>query len=171
LLVPNSISEFLRVQQLYWQLDSSAAFLYFDHSLLTHVLAGAHTIGQARCLSFTNRLYPTQDPTLNPALATWLKTQCPATGGNPNNPVNLDFVTPLTFDNQYYKNLVQFDGLLTSDEELFTDPSTASIIQIAATNSPVWQAAFVQAMIKMGNLANTSFGEIRLDPLCQVVNP
>jgi peroxidase len=145
--------------------------LYFDHSLLTHVLAGAHTIGQARCLSFTNRLYPTQDPTLNPALASWLKTQCPATGGNPNNPVNLDFATPLTFDNQYYQNLVQFDGLLTSDEVLFTDPSTASITQIGATNSPVWQAAFVEAIIKMGNLANTSFGEIRLDPLCQVVNP
>jgi hypothetical protein len=77
--------------------------LYFDHSLLTHVLAGAHTIGQ--------------------------------------------------------------------DETLFTDPSTASITQIGATNSPVWQAAFVEAIIKMGNLANTSFGEIRLDPLCQVVNP
>ncbi len=82
----------------------------------------------------------------------------------------MDIVTPLHFDNQYYKNLPDLNGVLFSDEVLYTDNSTQSTTQIFANNTDEWKAAFVAAMIKMGNLPNVTVGEIRVDPLCQVVN-
>ncbi|CAK9872161.1 unnamed protein product, partial [Sphagnum jensenii] len=134
-------------------------------------LSGAHTIGQAHCGTFSNRLYPTVDPTLNASLATKLKSECPQSGANPNFRQDLDIVSPLYFDNQYYKNLAEFNGLLTSDEALYTDNSTTkNTTKIFANNTWEWQAAFVAAIIKMGNLPNVTVGEIREDPLCQVVN-
>jgi len=134
-------------------------------------LSGAHTIGQAHCGTFSNRLYPTVDPTLNASLATILESECPQSGADPNFRQDLDIVTPLCFDNQYYKNLADHNGLLTSDEALYTDNSTTQgTTEIFADNTLEWQAAFVAAIIKMGNLPNVTVGEIREDPLCQVVN-
>ncbi|KAH9572985.1 hypothetical protein CY35_02G181500 [Sphagnum magellanicum] len=133
-------------------------------------LSGAHTIGQAHCGTFSNRLYPTPDPTLNASLATNLENECPQSGANPDFRQDLDIVSPLCFDNQYYKNLADLNGLLTSDEALYTDNSTQSTTQNFANNTVEWQAAFIAAIIKMGNLPNVTVGEIREDPLCQVVN-
>jgi peroxidase len=133
-------------------------------------LSGAHTIGQAHCSTFSKRLYPSLDPTLNPSLATTLENECPQFGANPDFRQDLDIVTPLHFDNQYYKNLPDLNGVLFSDEVLYTDNSTQSTTQIFANNTDEWKAAFVAAMIKMGNLPNVTVGEIRVDPLCQVVN-
>ncbi|CAK9872159.1 unnamed protein product [Sphagnum jensenii] len=134
-------------------------------------LSGAHTIGQAHCAAFSNRLYPTVDSTLNASLATKLKTECPQSGADPNFRQDLDIVTPLLFDNQYYNNLEVHNGLLTSDETLYTDNSTTqATVEIFADNTLEWQAAFIAAIIKMGNLPNVTVGEIREDPLCQVVN-
>jgi hypothetical protein len=66
--------------------------------------------------------------------------------------------------------LADLNGLLTSDEALYTDNSTRSTTQNFANNTIEWQEAFIAAMIKMGNLPNVTVGEIRVDPLCQVVN-
>jgi peroxidase len=133
-------------------------------------LSGAHTIGQAHCSAFSKRLYPTLDPTLNASLATKLENECPQSGANPDFRQDLDIVSPQCFDNQYYKNLQDFNGLLTSDEVLYTDSRTQGTTENFASNTFEWQAAFMAAMIKMGNLPNVTVGEIRVDPLCQVVN-
>jgi hypothetical protein len=66
--------------------------------------------------------------------------------------------------------LQDFNGLLTSDEVLYTDSRTQGTTENFASNTFEWQAAFMAAMIKMGNLPNVTVGEIRVDPLCQVVN-
>jgi hypothetical protein len=66
--------------------------------------------------------------------------------------------------------LADLNGLLPSDEALYTDNSTQSTTQNFANNTVEWQAAFIAAIIKMGNLPNVTVGEIREDPLCQVVN-
>jgi peroxidase len=107
---------------------------------------------------------------LNASLATKLENECPQSGANPDFRQYLDIVSPLCFDNQYYKNLADLNGLLTSDEALYTDNSTQSTTQNFANNTFEWQAAFIAAIIKMGNLPNVTVGEIRVDPLCQVVN-
>jgi peroxidase len=100
-----------------------------------------------------------------------LESECNKSGADPNFRQDLDIVTPLYFDNQYYKNLEDFNGVLTSDEALYTDNSTTQgTVEIFADNTLEWQAAFIAAIIKMGNLPNVTVGEIREDHLCQVVN-
>jgi hypothetical protein len=60
--------------------------------------------------------------------------------------------------------------VLTSDEVLYTDNSTHDTTVDFARHDSDWKAAFVAAVIKMSKLANVTVGEIRVDPLCQVVN-
>jgi peroxidase len=151
------------------QLTANFASKGFNQTEMV-TLSGAHTIGQAHCSAFSKRLYPTLDPTLNASLATKLENECPQSGANPDFRQDLDIVSPQCFDNQYYKNLQDFNGLLTSDEVLYTDSRTQGTTENFASNTFEWQAAFMAAMIKMGNLPNVTVGEIRVDPLCQVVN-
>ncbi|KAK9134420.1 hypothetical protein Syun_013750 [Stephania yunnanensis] len=76
-------------------------------------LSGGHTIGFSSCFSFRNRLFPTQDFTMNLTLAGSLRLVCPT-----NTTTNFTFLDPRTprlFDNQYYVNLVNREGLFTSD--------------------------------------------------------
>ncbi|KAJ0085860.1 hypothetical protein Patl1_08005 [Pistacia atlantica] len=55
-------------------------------------LSGGHTIGISHCNSFTDRLYPTQDPTMDKTFANDLKETCPAK--DTNNTVVLDIRSP-----------------------------------------------------------------------------
>ncbi|CAM8918775.1 unnamed protein product [Rhodiola kirilowii] len=83
-------------------------------------LSGAHTIGDARCTSFRERLYNhigngKPDSTLDQSYANQLRGKCPRSGGD-QNLFSLDFVSPLKFDNSYFKNLLANKGLLSSDK-------------------------------------------------------
>ncbi|KAL0424195.1 UNVERIFIED_CONTAM: Peroxidase 51 [Sesamum radiatum] len=91
-------------------------------------LSGAHTLGFSHCTRFANRLYsfsPSNpvDPTLNPTYAQQLMQECPQ-NVDPQIAINMDPVTPQTFDNVYYQNLVGGKGLFSSDQVLFTDPAS-----------------------------------------------
>ncbi|KAH6791310.1 hypothetical protein C2S51_006316 [Perilla frutescens var. frutescens] len=57
------------------------------------------------------------DFTLDQSYAAQLRTRCPQSGGD-QNLFLLDFVSPATFDNAYFKNLLSFKGLLNSDQVL-----------------------------------------------------
>ncbi|KAL2894426.1 Peroxidase 12, partial [Bienertia sinuspersici] len=124
-------------------------------------LSGGHTIGRAQCASFTNRLYPTQDSTLNQFFANNLKLTCPAS--NTTNTTNLDLRTPNIFDNKYYVDLMNRQGLLTSDQDLYTDSRTRSIVTSFAVNQTLFFEKLIDGMIKMGQLGvlTGSQGEIR----------
>ncbi|TJX35222.1 hypothetical protein E8P77_34410, partial [Soehngenia saccharolytica] len=89
-------------------------------------LSGGHTIGRSHCNSFTGRLYPTQDPTMEESFAEDLKGVCPT--ANSTNTTMLDIRTPNAFDNKYYVNLVNRQGLFTSDQDLYTDERTRDIV-------------------------------------------
>eukprot|EP00253_Pinus_taeda_P026902 PITA_26902 len=124
------------------------------------VLAGAHTIGQARCTSFRARIY--NESNINAAYATSLKTNCPSTGSD-NNLSPLDLVTPTTFDINYYSNLRSQKGLLHSDQQLYNGGSTDSMVTTYSNNKNTFFSDFPTSMINMGNinpLTGTS-GEIR----------
>lgn len=95
-------------------------------------LSGGHTIGIGHCTSFTNRLYPTQDATMDQSFANHLKLTCPAS--NTTNTTNLDIRTPNTFDNKYFVDLMNRQGLFTSDQDLYTDSRTRNIVTSFATN-------------------------------------
>ncbi|KAL9416881.1 hypothetical protein AB3S75_039964 [Citrus x aurantiifolia] len=87
-------------------------------------LSKAHTIGQAQCAFFRERIYNNQS-NIDAGFASTRRRQCPGSGGD-SNLSPLDLVTPNSFDNNYFKNLIQKQGLLASDQVLF---SGGSILQ------------------------------------------
>ncbi|GJN30119.1 hypothetical protein PR202_gb18399 [Eleusine coracana subsp. coracana] len=139
-------------------------------------LSGAHTIGNAHCSSFSNRLYsygPTaggQDPSMDPSYLAALTQQCPQQPATGSDTVAMDPVTPNAFDTNYYANVVANRGLLTSDQALLADPTTAAQV-VGYTNSPEsFQADFAAAMVKMGGIGvlTGTTGTIRTN--CRVPN-
>ncbi|CAH1416635.1 unnamed protein product [Lactuca virosa] len=131
-------------------------------------LSGAHTIGQARCVTFRARIYA-NDSNIDPEFASNLRTNCPQTGGD-GNLERLDLVTPNTFDVNYFRNLLERRGLLTSDQALFNGDSTDSIVQEYVDNPALFESDFAAAMVRMGDLdpLTGANGEIRT--LCTALN-
>ncbi|PON99544.1 Plant peroxidase [Trema orientale] len=138
-------------------------------------LSGSHTIGNARCTSFRQRLYNQSgngqpDFTLQQSYAAQLRSQCPRSGGD-QNLFFLDFVSPTTFDNSYFKNLLASKGLLSSDEVLVTSSGVSrGLVQKYAENNELFFEQFAKSMVKMGNISplTGSRGEIRKN--CRRVN-
>ncbi|WCJ43320.1 Peroxidase superfamily protein [Euphorbia peplus] len=126
-------------------------------------LSGGHTIGIGHCTSFTERLYPSQDPTMDQTFAKNLKRTCPQV--NTSNSTFLDLRTPNTFDNKYYVDLMNRQGLFTSDQDLYTDKRTRQIVIDFAVNQTLFYEKFIIGMIKMGQMdvVTGNQGEIRND--------
>ncbi|RZC68785.1 hypothetical protein C5167_031946 [Papaver somniferum] len=79
------------------------------------VLSGAHTIGQAGCENFRNRIY--NQTNIDPDFAITRRANCPSTiGSGDRNLAPLDVQTPTRFENTYFQNLVDQRGLLNSDQ-------------------------------------------------------
>lgn len=128
--------------------------------------AGSHTLGQAQCFTFRERIY-SNGTKIEAGFASTRRRRCPAIGGDANLAA-LDLVTPNSFDNNYFKNLIQKKGLLQSDQVLFSGGSTDSIVLEYSKNRETFNSDFATAMVKMGNLINPSRGEIRR--ICSAVN-
>ncbi|XP_010683552.2 cationic peroxidase 1 [Beta vulgaris subsp. vulgaris] len=133
------------------------------------VLSGAHTIGQARCTTFRSRIY--NETNINSTFATSLQANCPSNGGD-NNLSPLDQTSPTTFDNAYFTHLTSLQGLLHSDQQLFSGNggSTDSHVTSYSSSSSTFLSDFADAMVKMGNLnvVTGTNGEVRTN--CRVTN-
>lgn len=138
-------------------------------------LSGSHTIGNARCTSFRQRLYNQTgngrpDYTIDQSFAAQLRRRCPRSGGD-QNLFFLDFVSPTKFDNSYFKNLLAYKGLLNSDQVLLTKNQQAmELVKQYAENQELFFVQFAKSMIKMGNISplTGSRGEIRKN--CRKIN-
>ena len=136
---------------------------------------GSHTIGNARCTSFRQRLYSQNgngqpDATLNQFMASELRAQCPRSGGD-QNLFFLDTVTPFRFDNSYYRNILAYRGLLSSDQILLTkNEKSMQLVKQYAENMELFFDHFAKSIVKMGNISPLTgeHGEIRLN--CRRVN-
>jgi peroxidase len=133
-------------------------------------LSGAHSIGRSHCSSFTSRLYPTIDPTMDQGFGSFLRTLCPQ-NANVDGVVPQDFVTPNKLDDQYYKNVKSLTALFFSDWSLLTSPETAQQVDSYSKVPGAFEADFIKAMVKMGSVEvlTGSQGEIR-GPTCRLVN-
>ncbi|CAN8231845.1 unnamed protein product [Cochlearia groenlandica] len=136
-------------------------------------LSGGHTLGKARCTSFTARLQPLQtgEPANHGDNLEFLESlqQLCTTVGPSVGITQLDLVTPSTFDNQYYVNLLSGEGLLPSDQALTVqDPGTRAIVETYASDQTVFFEDFKKAMVKMGQITGGSDGEIRRN--CRTIN-
>ncbi|XP_050273110.1 peroxidase 15-like [Quercus robur] len=140
-------------------------------------LSGAHTFGRAQCALFSNRLYNysgtgNPDPSLNTTYLSTLQGICPQ-GGDLTVVTNLDLTTPDVFDNKYFSNLQVLEGLLNSDQILFStteNNDTVALVNNFTANQTAFFDTFVVSMIKMGNISplTGTAGEIRLN--CGKVN-
>lgn len=131
-------------------------------------LSGGHTFGDGHCISFVNRLYPTEDPTLAATFAEELYRTCPTP--TTVNTTDLDIRTPDLFDNKYYVDLQNREGLFTSDQELYDDSRTQNIVNSFALNQSFFFQQFALNMLKMVQLdvLTEQQGEIRKN--CAVPN-
>lgn len=137
-------------------------------------LSGAHTVGFSHCSRFADRLYyfsssSPVDPSFNPLYAQQLMQACPRDVG-PTIAVNMDPVTPITFDNIYYANLVNGLGLFASDEALVADGRSRAVVKEFAADQARFFSAFAVAMVKLGRLGVKTgvHGEIRRE--CSAFN-
>ncbi|CAL9095888.1 unnamed protein product [Musa textilis] len=145
---------------------------FHENNLTTRdmiALSGAHTVGFSHCSRFADRLYSFNstsavDPSLHPAYANALMRACPR-NVDPTIAVNMDLNTPITFDNVYYKNLLNGEGLFTSDQVLFTDQRSSPVVKKFAADQNRFFKAFARSMIRLGRLGvkTGSQGEIRRD--------
>jgi len=139
------------------------------------IALGGHTIGNARCTTFKQRLYNQSgngepDSTLDQYYAATLRNRCPSSGGD-QNLFFLDYATPYKFDNSYFTNLLAYKGLLSSDQVLFTmNQESAELVKLYAERNDIFFEQFAKSMIKMGNISplTNSKGEIREN--CRRIN-
>lgn len=134
-------------------------------------LSGSHSIGEGRCFSIMFRLYNQSgsgkpDPAIEPRFREKLDKLCPL-GGDENVTGDLD-ATPRLFDNQYFKDLVAGRGFLNSDQTLFTFPQTRKYVKLFSEDQNAFFNAFVEGMLKMGDLQSGRPGEVRTN--CRVAN-
>lgn len=134
--------------------------------------AGAHTFGRSRCMFFSGRLNNNpnaDDSPIDSTYASQLNQTCQSGSGTF---VDLDPTTPNTFDRNYYTNLQNNQGLLRSDQVLFSTPgaSTIATVNSLASSESAFADAFAQSMIRMGNLdpKTGTTGEIRTN--CRRLN-
>lgn len=122
-------------------------------------LSGSHTIGVAHCQFVTDRLYPTTDPTLPADMATSIKAACPSAAGTAS--LDIDQVTPATFDTSYFDNIISGRGLLASDQVLLGDSTTSA--EVTANAGSAFGGNFGRAMVVMArfDMLTGSVGQIR----------
>lgn len=132
--------------------------------------AGSHTIGLARCIRFRTRIYDNASD-IDDTFASNLRENCPQTPPDgDNNTAPLDLVTPNTFDNNYFRNLVARRGLLISDQTLFSGGSTDSIVNEYIDNPSTFDSDFAAAMVRMGDLPPPAGANGSIRTLCTTAN-
>nr|XP_043608818.1 peroxidase 11 [Erigeron canadensis] len=157
-----------------------AKFIYQGLSVTDMVaLSGAHTIGMARCTNYRARIYGDYQitSTMNPIVKSNLKTlksTCPVAGGGDNNEAAMDYVSPNLFDNSYYHLLLNGEGLLNSDQELYSSIlgiETKKLVKKYALDPLAFFEQFSESMVKLGNITNPETyadGEVRKN--CRFMN-
>ncbi|GMJ05567.1 hypothetical protein like AT5G39580 [Hibiscus trionum] len=140
-------------------------------------LVGGHTIGTAACLVFNYRLNNFTnggpDPTIHPSFLPQLRALCPQNGNNFRR-VDLDTGSANKFDTSFFTNLKNGRGVLESDQKLWTDPSTRTIIERFLGEKGLkrlnFNKEFARSMVKMSNIGvkTGNNGEIRR--VCSAIN-
>ncbi|KAF5208182.1 Protease do-like 1 protein [Thalictrum thalictroides] len=134
-------------------------------------LSGAHTVGQAQCAVYRERIH--NDTNIDPAYAASLRANCPSTSSpaTDGNLAPLDPQSPNRFGNNYFQALINRRTVLRSDQAIFDGGPTDDIVRSYSNNPTRFSTDFANAMLKMGNLSplTGTQGEIRRDSLAFVV--
>ncbi|KAJ8564506.1 hypothetical protein K7X08_000966 [Anisodus acutangulus] len=139
------------------------------------VLSGGHTIGNAHCLTFTNRIYNftgngDTDPTMDPNYIARLKSKCTSVN-DVTTIVEMDPGSFKIFDGSYYSYVAKRRGLFQSDAALLDDKETKAYVKLQAmSHGSTFFKDFAESMEKMGKVGvlTGKAGEIR--KRCAFVN-
>ncbi|KAI9098394.1 hypothetical protein K1719_025019 [Acacia pycnantha] len=131
-------------------------------------LSGAHTFGRSHCSSFSDRLSGASPAPIDQTLLKKLKATCPS--ANSPNTANLDIRTPNKFDNKYYIDLMNRQGVFTSDQDLFSVGQTKKLVQSFALDEKLFFDKFANAMIKMSQLRVLTGKQGEIRSKCSVRN-
>lgn len=86
---------------------------------------------------------------------------------------SLDLVTPNSFDNNYFRSLMQRRGLLQSDQVLFNGGSTDNIVAEYSNGSSgnrLFLSDFAASMIKMGDIEPLTGQNGIIRRVCSAIN-
>lgn len=141
------------------------------------VLMGAHTVGEAHCTFFRNRLFNFKrtgkpDPTMDPSLRGKLQQVC----GKIPMPFDvdptafLDQNTSMAIDNRFYSEILKGRGVLQFDQKLALDNSTSGIVTSLASDEDGFLKKFADALVKLGNMEVLVGGEGEIRSKCGAFN-
>ncbi|KAF3456377.1 hypothetical protein FNV43_RR01027 [Rhamnella rubrinervis] len=137
-------------------------------------LSGAHTMGKARCSTFSARLQGSSENPNGPFTPLdFIESLQQLCSGSDSSATlaHLDLVTPATFDNQYYVNLISGEGLLPSDQVLVTgDDRTRKIVEAYAEDLFFFFDDFKNSMIKMGSIGIGTGTDSEIRTNCRTIN-
>jgi peroxidase len=118
-------------------------------------LSGAHTVGMSNCEHYRERVYGTSDTKYNidPSFAETRRQMCPLQGPSGDaGKAPFDVQTPRKFDNAYYRDLIAHQGLLNSDQALYSGGGVDSLVVRYGSDGDAFGRDFAKAMVKMGNI-------------------
>ncbi|KAM0919656.1 hypothetical protein ACQ4PT_008034 [Festuca glaucescens] len=118
-------------------------------------LSGAHTVGMSNCEHYRGRVYGTSDTKYNidPSFAEARRQMCPPQGSYGDaGKAPFDVQTPRKFDNAYYRDLIAHQGLLNSDQALYSGGGVDSLVMRYGADGDAFGRDFAKAMVKMGNI-------------------
>ena len=111
------------------------------------------------------------DPSINPTFVSQLQTLCSLTSDDTGR-VALDTDSVDSFDASFFENLRNGRGILESDQMLWTNASTRSIVKsyLRGLESLKFNIEFGRSMVKMSNIEvkTGTNGEIR--KICSAIN-
>ena len=140
---------------------------------------GGHTIGTSACQFFRYRLYNFTttgngaDPSINPSFLPQLQALCPQNGDSTRR-VELDTGSQNRFDASFFSNLRNGQGVLESDQMLWTDSSTKTLVQrflgVRGLLGLSFNVEFGRSMVKMSNIGVKSSNEGEIRKVCSAIN-
>lgn len=127
-------------------------------------MAGAHTIGLARCTTFREHIYNGWN--IGISFTESLRQICPASGNG--SALASIYLQPVLII--YTTRICWMKRVLHSGQELFNGNSANSLVKRYADDISVFVKDFPRATIKMGNISplTGSAGQIRIN--CRKVN-
>ncbi|MED6140495.1 hypothetical protein PIB30_093753 [Stylosanthes scabra] len=155
------------------QFFTAKGFSLFE---MVTLLGGGHSVGNAHCSMFRERLSSFNggnlDPSMDPNLDARLVKVC-GSSRRParNNPtVFLDQKTPFAFDNRFYNEILEKNGILHIDQQLAMDSLSRDMVSRFADDADSLFQNFANAMIKLSavNVWLGNEGEIRKN--CRAFN-
>lgn len=126
--------------------------------------AGSHTLGAGHCVNIVDRLYePKDDDFMSNTFNLYLRFSCPDKVPLNNLTVLPNDLTPILFDNQYFRDILAGRGPFTIDSRIASDQRTSPTVGAFSNDQAFFFRAFSSAFLKLSTngVLTGNNGEVR----------